>query len=179
MTTLRNLERRGFLKIAKERPEGVEFRRIKENLRAGRRLTVRQSMLLLKNDEWTGLEKYTVQAMQRLEVLGDVNAEAMPGHLSAFVYGAAKHDLESIKRLRAWLAELIDTSRGFMARNSQSHAYVGVRMLWNHNDKALETDLPLLNRALMHVRASPDFAGYFSKSESGIISYHRRKMLDL
>lgn len=179
LRTLKKLEDLGLLKADPEREGFAEYRKIKENLRAGRRLSAKQCLLLIKNSEWPGLDLYTVQVNRHIDALGDVEGEALPKDNGPHVWGAARREPDSMAILAAWIIGLTNTSRGFMLGMEQSHAYIVTRMLFNHTEQALETDLPLANGAMLRLRQSGLLNGYFTKHESGVISYHKKKEFDL
>jgi hypothetical protein len=119
------------------------------------------------------LGKYEGLALAQTYALGNVRAGVAPVDVRNHIEGAALGDRESVEVIMRWLKSVLPPS-------PVSYHWIAVRLLFDRWPKLRSRDTWLVNEALKHVRARPEFEGWSSKRPVGSynpVFYHRPKLL--
>lgn len=137
-------------------------------------LTVCQLMALLNEASlFRKLGKYENRALAQTYVLGNVRAGAAPLNVIKHIDGAAAGHRESVEIIMRWLKSVIPP---WPIR----YHWIAIRLLMNRWPYVRSGDTWQIEKALRHIRAHPEFAGWSSKRPVGTwnpVFYHRPKLL--
>lgn len=139
-----------------------------------RQLSVWELMALLNEASlFRKLGKYENQALAQTYALGNVRAGVPPVDVRKHIEGAALGHRESVGVLMRWLKSVLPPA-------PVSYHWIAVRLLFDRWPELRSRDTWLVNEALKHVRARPEFEGWWSKRSVGSynpVFYHRPKLL--
>jgi hypothetical protein len=149
----RKMDKAGVLRLdSGESEHGAEIR---QQLRKGQPLTVAHFLYIIEEPTiLSELCPYDEKAKNQLAALGDVNDEAAPREVAAYITDAARGDDEAIGILVGWL-------KGKIPAEAVTHHWVAIRLLMGLAANIRGYDVPRIQRALLNCRKSPDFTGWW------------------
>ena len=137
-------------------------------------LSVYELMILLHEGSlFRKLGKYEDRARAQAYALGNVRAAVAPVDVRNHIEGAAVGHRESVEVIMRWL-------KSTLPRWPVRYHWIAVRLLFDRWPGLRSRDTWLVNEALKHVRAHPEFKGWSSKRPVGSynpVFYHHPKMV--
>lgn len=167
----RKMDKAGVLRLdAGESEHGAEIRL---QLRKGQPLTVAQLIYIIEEPAIISeLWPYDEKAKNQLAALGNVNDEAAPREVAAYITEAARGDEEAVGVVMDWAKEAIGPE-------PTNHHGLAVRLLMGIPANIRGYDVPSIRRALLNCRKSPDFKGWWRVEKRGsrrVTLYQRPEM---
>lgn len=149
---LRKLEKINVLKLDPENALAAELR---FSLSRQSQLSVMDLLTLLENPDIFGdLRQYDERAREQVARLGDVTSGAAPKHVTAEIPNAAKGDRRAALVIADWL-------KGILPAGPVGYHWVAARLLFPLNPFLRKENSKHVIRALLIVRAQPEFAGWW------------------
>lgn len=140
--TLRKLHKAGFLKAE---DEDAATEKIRLTLSRGNPLSVAQLVELLEEPTLAhDLGRYADRARSQVEALGNVQGEAAPRDIVAYVDDASNAKPEAAAIIAEWLRSAIP------AHGRVNHAWIATRLVWNSFTRA--DDITRVSLALVNAR---------------------------
>lgn len=171
----RKMDKAGVLRLDFDESEhGAEIRL---QLRKGQPLTVAHLLYVVEQPAiMSELWPYDDKAKNQLAALGNVDDEAAPREVAAYIAEAARGDDEAIGILVRWMKEKIPAE-------PVAHYWVATRLLMGLPANIRGYDVPRIRRALLNCRKSPDFRGWWRVEpiRSRRVTFYQRpeKLFDL
>ncbi len=152
LKTLRRLDNLKVLRIDAENALAAELR---FSLSRQSNLSVADLLTLLDNPEiFYDLRNYEDRAREQVARLGDVTSGAAPKHVTAEIQNAARGD-------KAAALVIIDWLKGILPAGPVGYHWIAARLLFPLNDFLRKENSKHVIRALLIVRAQPEFAGWW------------------
>lgn len=171
----RKMDKAGVLRLDfGESENGAEIRL---QLRKGQPLTVAHLLYIIEQPAiMSELWPYDEKVKSQLAALGNVDDEAAPREVAAYIGEAARGDDEAIGILVRWMKEKIPAE-------PVAHYWVATRLLMGLPANIRGYDVPRIRRALLNCRKSPDFRGWWRVEpiRSRQVTFYQRpeKLFDL
>lgn len=164
--TLRRLEALKVLKIDAEPDMSAALR---FHLRRNKTLPVAYLLALIDDPSLVStLGGAADKARDQLDLLGNFNATSAPPGVTAYIMEAGRNDSAAVKIL-------VDWAKSVLPRDPVPYSWLAVRLLAPLPASLRDQCLKLSTMALLRMRQSPEFAGYWQMGKvkgRNVMFYH-------